>query len=100
MVKKKEFEHDSLQDVASLVEYLKTVTRGFEDGAINVSGKDGEITLEPRGLIRFELRVSQRPDRNRLTLRFTWKPGRDDDTESKDELLITSGGDVPAPKTD
>ena len=91
MVKKREFEHDSLQDVTSLVEYLKTVTRGFEEGKLTVTGRDGEISLEPRGLIRFELRVSQRPDRNRLNLRFSWKPGKETDGDHPEELSIRSG---------
>lgn len=91
MVKKKEFEHESLQDVRSLVEYLRTVTRGFEEGRFTLSGREGELVLEPRGLVRFELRASQRPDRSRLTLRFTWKPGKDDEAEHTEDLTITSG---------
>ena len=74
-----------------MVEYLKTVTRGLEEGQFTVSGREGEISLEPRGLIRFELRVSQRSDRSRLNLRLTWKPGKDDAGDGQDELTIRSG---------
>lgn len=78
MVKKKEFDHESLQDRESLARYLQVVTQGFLDGHLSVSSRGEDIALEPRGLIRFELRATQRPDRGRLTLRFTWKPSKDE----------------------
>jgi amphi-Trp domain-containing protein len=92
-VKKKEFEHDSLQDTETLVAYLKEVTRGFEEGKLSVSGRDGEINLEPRGMIRFELRVSERADRCRLNMRFTWKPEPEEEVDRQDDLKISSGSD-------
>jgi amphi-Trp domain-containing protein len=91
VAKKKEFEHESLQDRQSLCEYLHTVTRGVEEGRLTVSGRDGEITLEPRGLIRFELQASLKPDRGKLTLRLSWKPGSVEQEKPSDELRIRSG---------
>ena len=91
MSKKRDFEHDSLQDVTSLVEYLQTVSKGFADGKLTVSNNDEVIALEPAGLVRFELRASQRPDRTRLTLRFTWTPKRATDSETGERLEIRSG---------
>lgn len=91
MVKKKEFDHESLQDRDSLAQYLQIVTQGFLDGRLAVSSRGEDIALEPRGLIRFELRASQRPDRGRLTLRFTWKPTKDEVASSGDDLKLTPG---------
>jgi amphi-Trp domain-containing protein len=91
MSKKRDFEHDSLQDAVSLVEYLQTVSKGFADGKLTVSNKDEVIALEPAGLIRFELRASQRADRSRLTLRFTWTPKRASEAETGEQLEIRSG---------
>lgn len=91
MVKKKEFDHESLQDRESLAQYLQIVTQGFQDGRLAVSSRNGDMALEPRGLIRFELRATQRPDRGRLTLRFTWKPSKDEQLPSGEDLKITPG---------
>ena len=91
MAKKKEFDHESLQDRDSLAQYLQTVTQGFHDGRLSVSSRGEDIELEPRGLIRFELRASQRADRGRLTMRFTWKPTKEDPALSTEELKITPG---------
>ncbi|MDD9947606.1 MAG: amphi-Trp domain-containing protein [Myxococcales bacterium] len=89
MADKHVFEHDSLQDLSSLVEYLKAVVEGFEQGKLKVAGGEEEIELEPTGLVRFEVRASQREDRARLALRFTWKPKRSEDTQD-DKLRIGS----------
>ena len=87
MTEKRTFEHDSLQDLSSLVDYLKAVVDGFEQGKLKVTGGEGEIELEPTGLVRFEVRASQRDDRARFSLRFTWKPKRSEDTHD-DKLRI------------
>lgn len=90
MSDKHTFEHDSLQDVASLVQYLKAIVDGFERGKLNIAGGDEEIVLEPTGLVRFEVRASQRDDRARFALRFTWKPKRHEVTHDE-QLRIVSG---------
>jgi amphi-Trp domain-containing protein len=91
VAKKKEFEHESLQDRLTLSQYLKTVTKGIEDGRLTVSGRDGELTLEPRGLIRFELQASLKPDRGKLVLRLSWKPGSAEQVKPSEDLRIRSG---------
>ena len=45
--------------------------------------------LEPNGLLRFEVRASSRDDRARFSLRFTWKPKRNEDPVD-DKLRISS----------
>lgn len=87
--RKRVFEHDSLEDVQSLVQYLRAVVEGFEQGKLKVSGGDEQIELEPNGLVRFEVRASQRDDRARFSLRFTWKPNRNEGL-SEDKLRIGS----------
>ena len=88
--KKKNFEHDSLQDLNTIVRYLDAITEGFRNGKLSLKGREGEIALRPRGLVRLELRASERSDRSRLDLRFTWKP-RQDPENGEDALDIHSG---------
>lgn len=85
--RKRVFEHDSLEDVESLVHYLKAVVRGFEEGKLRVAGGNESIELEPNGLVRFEVRASQKEERARFSLRFTWKPRRPEDPR-EDKLRI------------
>lgn len=85
--RKRVFEHDSLEDVESLVQYLKAVVNGFEEGKLRVTGGNESIELEPNGLVRFEVRASQKEERARLSLRFTWKPRRPEDP-GEDKLRI------------
>lgn len=88
--KKKTFEHDSFQDLNTIVRYLNAITDGVKDGKLDLRGRDCEISLQPRGLVRLELRASERPDRARLDIRLTWKPNNDEDDEVE-PLDIRSG---------
>ena len=87
--KKQVFEHDSLEDVSSLVDYLQAIVDGFKSGKLNVAGGDSQIELEPSGLVRFEVRASERDDRVRFSLRFTWKPNRNEGPRDE-KLRITT----------
>lgn len=93
VTKKRVFDHDSLQDMSSVIEYLATLTDGFRTGQLSVTGPEGEIVLRPQGLVRMELRASQRDDRDRLTLRLTWKPTLKDDEPSRSRLQIRAETD-------
>lgn len=90
--RKKVFEHDSLQDRNTIVRYLNAITDGLKNGKLTLKGREAEIELEPRGLIRLELRASERSDRSRLELRLTWNPKYDSEGE-EDSLDIRSDKD-------
>lgn len=89
MPKKREFEHESLQDAVSLVEYLRAITEGFENGTLSLNGSQGDMLLRPTGMIRFDVHAKQAPDRSKLTLRFTWKPTSTIDGDDDGPLTIT-----------
>ena len=89
MPKKNDFEHESLQDQESVADYLDTIIAGIRSGRLAVSSGDGEIDLRPQGLIRFVVRASERPDRHRISLKLTWKPGPDRSELSSEPLLIS-----------
>jgi len=74
---KTEFEYESLEDARSIGRYLRALADGFEKGLLSFSDRRGEIALEPHGLIEFEVRVSKKRDRSRLSLSLTWRPARE-----------------------
>jgi amphi-Trp domain-containing protein len=88
MSRKKEFEHESFQDAESICAYLETIIAGVRSGELKVADGSEELCLRPHGLMRFEVRATERPDRTRLSLRMSWKP--EDDMTDEDPLRITA----------
>jgi amphi-Trp domain-containing protein len=79
--KAREFRHQSLQDPHSLVEYLRALQDGFAKGSLQFRDDGGEITLEPTGLIRFEVNASKKSGQHGLTLKFSWKQPEPDEKD-------------------
>jgi amphi-Trp domain-containing protein len=71
--KAKNFRHESLQDSRAVARYLQALAEGFEKGQLQFSDQDGEIVLEPHGMMRFGVTADQKSGRHALTVRFTWK---------------------------
>lgn len=89
---KKIFQHESLQDTKTIQELLKSVTKGIARGKLNFSDEDGEILLEPEGLLNLKLTASQDELTHRLNIRITWQP------EEKPNLkkMLSVNGSVPS----
>lgn len=88
---KREFEYESAQDRESIVKYLRALAEGFERGVLSFSDKNGDVKLEPRGLINFEVRASKKSERTRVTLSFRWRHVSESDEAEAGPLLITPG---------
>lgn len=73
MPKRREFQHESIQDGKSLITYLEALSHGFSSGALVMNDQEGEIVLKPQGLIRFEIDAAHKRGRTRLIVRFDWK---------------------------
>jgi amphi-Trp domain-containing protein len=87
--KKREFEHESFQDSEAICTYLETIIAGIRSGELKVSDGNEELALRPRGLMRFEVKATERPDRTRLSLRMSWKP-EEEELPGEDPLRITA----------
>jgi amphi-Trp domain-containing protein len=85
----RDFRHQSLQDPHSIVEYLTALTEGFTKGSLQFRDDGGEITLEPSGLIRFEVSAAKKSGQHNLTLKFTWK--HPDENEKDAGPLLING---------
>lgn len=70
---KKSFRHESLQDAKTIQEILKSITRGIAKGELSFSDEDGEIVMEPEGLLNLKVTASQDELSHRLDIRITWK---------------------------
>lgn len=68
-----QFRHESLQDKRAIVQYLNALAEGVEKGALQFSDEQGEIMLEPNGMIRFGVAAERKSDRYGLTVKLSWK---------------------------
>lgn len=81
---KNSFRHESLQDPQSIQELLKAITKGMSKGHLTFSDEDGEIIMEPAGLLNLKVTASQDELRNRINVRITWQG---DETAKKKKNL-------------
>ena len=56
---KNNFRHDSVQDTESIQDTLKSVNKGFAKGKLTRSDEDGEIVMDPVGLLNLRLSVME-----------------------------------------
>jgi amphi-Trp domain-containing protein len=70
---KKDFRHESLQDAETIQGLLKALTKGLARGKLTFSDEDGEIVMQPRGLLALKLTASKEDGRNRVNVRITWQ---------------------------
>jgi amphi-Trp domain-containing protein len=70
---KRNFRHESLQDRESIQAILKAITQGVAKGRLTLSDEEGEMVLNPDGLLQLKVTATQDTDRHRLNLRITWQ---------------------------
>jgi amphi-Trp domain-containing protein len=70
---KNNFRHESLQDAKTIQEILKAISKGIAKGRLSFSDEDGEIVMEPEGLLNLKVSANQDDLRQRLNIRITWQ---------------------------
>ena len=73
MRRKESFKHESLHDTKSIQDILKAVTKGIAKGKLTFSDEDGEIQMDPEGLLNLKVTASQDETQNRVNIRITWQ---------------------------
>ena len=86
---KKNFRHESLQDRESIQAILKAITQGVAKGRLELSDEEGEMVLNPEGLLQLKVTATQDTDRHRLNLRITWQ-GEERKLKSGSSLKVKS----------
>jgi amphi-Trp domain-containing protein len=80
---KKNFRHESLQDRESIQGLLKAISQGIAKGKLTLSDEDGEMVMQPDGLLQLKVSATQDEERHRINLRITWQVEADRPKESK-----------------
>lgn len=73
MTKESNFRHESLQDSKSIQETLKAISKGLAKGKLTFSDENGEILMEPEGLLNLKVTAVKEDNKNRLNIRITWQ---------------------------
>lgn len=90
--KSSQFRHESLQDSKAIVRYLDALSEGFEKGTLQFRDQEGEIVLEPSGMIRFEVTAARKSGRYSVALKLSWKQAEEEGKDSG-PLLINGEAD-------
>jgi len=70
-----EFNHESLQDRSSIVQYLRALTAGIESGRIELSTAAQTLVLEPEGMLDLQIRARRKAGRIKLSVKIGWREG-------------------------
>lgn len=70
---KNSFRHESLQDTKTIQEILKSINKGIAKGKLTFSDEDGEIVMEPEGLLNLKVTADKDETRHRINIRITWQ---------------------------
>jgi amphi-Trp domain-containing protein len=70
---KESFKHESLHDTKSVQQILKALTKGVAKGRLTFADDDGEIVMQPEGLLNLKITASQDETRNRVNIRISWQ---------------------------
>ncbi|WP_243439630.1 amphi-Trp domain-containing protein [Fundidesulfovibrio soli] len=63
--------------VAEVVAYLEDLTAGMRAGSVCMTVGQDCMTLKPRGVMEFSLKVSQKKDKEKLSLEVEWTRAED-----------------------
>ncbi|MCP5008569.1 MAG: amphi-Trp domain-containing protein [Aestuariibacter sp.] len=69
---KKTFRHESLQNGKTIQGILDSLSKGMGKGKLSFSDEDGEIVMEPEGLLNLKVTASEYEGRRRINIRITW----------------------------
>ena len=63
--------------VAEVVAYLEDLTAGMRAGSVCMTVGQDCMTLKPRGVMEFSLKVAQKKDKEKLSLEIEWNRAED-----------------------
>ncbi len=72
-MEQQQFKHESLQDKKSIQNMLKSISKAIAKGELKFSDQDGEIVMEPKGLLNLKITARKQDGEQRLDVRVSWK---------------------------
>lgn len=66
-------EIEGAMDLGQAISYLKDVLNSLKEGVIRVEAGDDIVMLRPSQAVDFEMSASQKKDREKFSLKLSWK---------------------------
>lgn len=76
-----------MQDSKSIQEVIKAINKGLAKGKLSFSDEEGEILLDPQGLLNLKVTASEEESRQRLDIRISWQV--DENTNQGKQLKVS-----------
>lgn len=70
---KLDFRHESLQSTKQIQETFKAINKGLSKGTLTFTDDNGEIELQPQGLLNVKVTARQDEYTSRLDVRISWR---------------------------
>lgn len=90
MAKKEAFEHESIQDSQTIKKYFQALIDGFENKRIVFTSSARQIVLNPGELIELEIKAKKKGDKNKVSLKMSWKDDLPEAEPAADNLDISA----------
>ncbi len=84
-----DFRYESIQDNASVVKYLNALKEGFLKGKILLGSREKKILLEPKGLIKLDVKARKKEGRVKISIKCAWKESRDEPAQPSSLTIET-----------
>lgn len=88
MAGSEEFKHESYQDRVSIVKYLEALCDGVSNGRIVFGNNEKQIVLEPKGLLKFDVKAKRKDEKQKVTLKISWSEEKISKDEERSSLII------------
>ena len=85
-----EFRHESLEDRHSIAKYLTALAEAFASGNLTFRHDGERIDLEPRGLLKFDIKAARKRGAVKVSLRLHWQEEEADRDPAVGALVIKS----------
>jgi len=85
----KKLKVEGTMDLDQAIEYLDNVLASLKEGRIRVETAEDSVTLIPEKVVKFEMSVSQKKDKEKFGVEIAWKT--DADSPTRRGFSITPG---------
>ncbi|TVM19822.1 amphi-Trp domain-containing protein [Oceanidesulfovibrio indonesiensis] len=79
---------DGTMDLAQVIAYLEDIIGGLKAGTVHVQLGQESVMLSPGNIVDCEIEVSQKKDKEKMTLELSWKK----DESGTDVVRISTAG--------
>lgn len=73
MSEKKEFKHESLEDLESILKYLDEIRNGLKEGTLRLGTEEREVVLQPGTLSELVIKAKKKKNASKLSFKLRWK---------------------------